>query len=101
MTDVPAPDLTAAPAGDSSSVSYRLSDISAHAVALPGALGLEKAHIVDVHAGRLHRRCPSSIQSEVRTPTTMVSTTGNPVSRAGLAGGAARRVRRAAGCDTR
>ncbi len=64
--DAPPPDVTAALSGDTSSVSYTLSDMAADSVALLDALELDSAHIVGasglrsgcagVHDRAAHRR---------------------------------------------
>jgi pimeloyl-ACP methyl ester carboxylesterase len=78
MTEAPAPNLTAALAGDLSSVSYTLSDMAADAVGLLNALGLQKAHIVGASmGGQIAQTMAIEHPGRVESLTSMMSTTGN------------------------
>jgi pimeloyl-ACP methyl ester carboxylesterase len=78
MTDAPAPNLTAALAGDLSSVSYTLSDMAADAVGLLDAFGFPKAHVVGASmGGAIAQTVAIEHPDRVRSLTSMMSTTGN------------------------
>jgi pimeloyl-ACP methyl ester carboxylesterase len=78
MTDAPPPDLPAVLAGDLSSVSYTLSDMSADTIGLLDALGLEKAHIVGASmGGAIAQTMAIERPDRVLSLTSMMSTTGN------------------------
>ncbi len=78
MTSAPTPNLPAALAGDFSSVSYTLSDMSADAVGLLDALEFEKAHVIGASmGGQIAQTMAIEHPERVRSLTSMMSTTGN------------------------
>ena len=78
LKDAPSPNLTAALAGDLSSVSYTLSDMAADAVGLLDFLGIGKAHVVGASmGGQIAQTIAIEHPGRVRSLTSMMSTTGN------------------------
>ncbi len=79
LTDVPAPDVMAALSGNSSSASYRLSDMAADTVGLLDTLGLDSAHLVGASMGGMIAQT-AAIESpgRVRSLTSIMSSTGDP-----------------------
>jgi pimeloyl-ACP methyl ester carboxylesterase len=78
LTDVPAPDLRAALAGDLSSVSYTVSDMAADSVGLLHVLGVESAHVVGASmGGAIAQTMAIEHPNRVCSLTSMMSTTGN------------------------
>jgi len=79
LSDAPAADVMALMAGDTSSASYRLSDMAADAVGLLDALGIESAHVVGASMGGMIAQTVAIEHPErVRTLTSIMSTTGDP-----------------------
>jgi pimeloyl-ACP methyl ester carboxylesterase len=77
MTDAAPPNLPAALAGDFSSASYTLSDMSADTVGLLDALGLEKVHVAGASmGGAIAQTMAIEHPDRVRSLTSMMSTTG-------------------------
>ncbi len=73
------PDLAAALAGDLSSASYTLSDMAGDAIGLLDALGIASAHIVGASMGAaIGQLAAIEHPQQVRSLTSMMSTTGNP-----------------------
>jgi pimeloyl-ACP methyl ester carboxylesterase len=78
MADAPPPNLPAALAGDLSSVSYTLSDMSADSAGLLDALNIEKAHVVGASmGGAIAQTMAIEQRPRVRSLTSMMSTTGD------------------------
>ncbi len=78
LTDAPPPDLSAALAGDLSSMSYTLSDMAADAVGLLDALGVQKAHLAGTSmGGAIAQTMAIEHPDRVRSLISMMSTTGN------------------------
>ena len=79
LTDAPMPDVRAALLGDTSSASYRLSDMAADTVGLLDALGLDSAHLVGASmGGMIAQTAAIEHPDRVRSLTSIMSTTGNP-----------------------
>ena len=77
--DAPEPDFQAALSGDTSSVSYDLSDMAADTVGLLDALELESAHLVGASMGGfIAQMIAIEYPDRVRSITSMMATTGNP-----------------------
>lgn len=80
MTGAPRPNLPAALAGDLSSASYTLSDMAADTVGLLDAIGLAKAHVVGASmGGMIAQTIAIEYPDRVRSLTSMMSSTGNPM----------------------
>ncbi len=78
MSGAPPPNLPAALAGDLSSVSYTLSDMSADAVGLLDAIGIGQAHVVGASmGGAIAQTMAIEHPGRVRSLTSMMATTGN------------------------
>jgi len=79
LHDAPAPDVTAALLGDTSSASYTLSDMAADTVGLLDALELDSAHVVGASMGGMISQCVAiEYPARVRSLTSIMSTTGDP-----------------------
>lgn len=79
MHDARAPDVMAAMSGDSSSASYKLSDMAGDSVGLLDALELESAHIVGASmGGMIAQTIAIEHPDRVRSLTSIMSTTGDP-----------------------
>jgi pimeloyl-ACP methyl ester carboxylesterase len=79
LTGVPAPDVGAALHGDSSSASYRLSDMAADTIGLLDALGLDSAHLVGASmGGMIAQTVAIEYAHRVRSLTSIMSSTGDP-----------------------
>ncbi len=79
LSDEPPGDLGALMLGDTSSASYRLSDMAADAVGLLDALGIESAHVVGASmGGMIAQTMAIEHPSRVRTLVSIMSTTGDP-----------------------
>jgi pimeloyl-ACP methyl ester carboxylesterase len=79
LTDAPMPDVRAALLGDTSSASYRLSDMAADTSGLLDALGLDSAHLVGASMGGMIAQTLAIEQPDrVRSLTSIMSTTGDP-----------------------
>lgn len=79
FTNAPTPDLTAALAGDFSSVSYTLSDMAADTVGLMDAFGFDSVHLVGASmGGMIAQTVAIEYPTRVRSLTSMMSTTGDP-----------------------
>jgi pimeloyl-ACP methyl ester carboxylesterase len=79
ITNAPAPDVGAALAGDSSSASYKLSDMAGDTVGLLEALGLPSAHIVGASmGGMIAQTVAIEHPGRVRSLTSIMSSTGDP-----------------------
>ena len=78
MTAAPAPDMTAALAGDYASVSYTLSDMAADAVGLLDALELDRVHVVGASMGGfIGQTMAIEHPARIRSLTSMMSSTGD------------------------
>jgi pimeloyl-ACP methyl ester carboxylesterase len=78
LSDAPAPDLGAIFRGDTSSASYRLSDMAGDTVGLLDALGLESAHLVGASmGGMIAQTMAIEHPRRVRTLTSVMSSTGD------------------------
>jgi pimeloyl-ACP methyl ester carboxylesterase len=79
MTDAPSPDVRAALRGNTSSASYRLSDMAADTVALLDPLGLDSAHLVGASmGGMIAQTAAIEHPRRVRSLTSIMSSTGDP-----------------------
>jgi pimeloyl-ACP methyl ester carboxylesterase len=79
MHDARPPDVIAAMSGDSSSASYKLSDMAGDSVGLLDALELESAHIVGASmGGMIAQTIAIEHPDRVRSLTSIMSTTGDP-----------------------
>jgi pimeloyl-ACP methyl ester carboxylesterase len=79
LTDAPMPDVRAALLGDTSSASYRLSDMAADTVGLLDAVGLDGAHLVGASmGGMIAQTMATEHPDRVRSLTSIMSTTGDP-----------------------
>ena len=79
LTDAPAPDVAAALLGDTSSASYRLSDMAADMVGLLATLGLDSAHLVGASmGGMIAQTAAIEYRRRVRSLTSIMSSTGDP-----------------------
>jgi len=79
LTDAPPGDIGALMQGDTSSASYRLSDMAADATGLLDALGLESAHVVGASmGGMIAQTMAIEFPERVRTLVSIMSTTGDP-----------------------
>jgi pimeloyl-ACP methyl ester carboxylesterase len=79
LADAPMPDVRAALLGDTSSASYRLSDMAADTVGLLDALGLDSAHLVGASmGGMIAQTAAIEHPDRVRSLTSIMSTTGDP-----------------------
>ena len=79
LTDAPFPDVRAALLGDTSSASYRLSDMAADTIGLLDALGLESAHLVGASmGGMIAQTAAIEHPLRVRSLTSIMSSTGDP-----------------------
>ena len=77
--DAPRPDLLAVIAGDSSTASYRLSDMAADTVGLLDVLGVPAAHLVGASLGGfVAQTLAIEYRERVLSLTSMMSTTGDP-----------------------
>ena len=78
LTHAPVPNVLAALRGDTSSASYRLSDMAADTVGLLDALGLDSAHLVGASmGGMIAQTAAIEYPVRVRSLTSIMSTTGN------------------------
>ncbi len=78
LHDAAPPDVMAALSGDSSSASYKLSDMAGDCVGLLDALGVESAHIVGASmGGMIAQTVAIEHPDRVRSLTSIMSTTGN------------------------
>lgn len=79
IEDGPRPDVLAAMQGDTSSASYKLTDMAADAAGLLDALGIERAHIVGASMGGMIAQT-FAIEYPQRTLSlcSIMSTTGDP-----------------------
>lgn len=79
LHDAPPPDVRAGFAGDTSSASYRLSDMARDTVGLLDALGLDSAHLVGASmGGMIAHEIAAGHPGRVRSLTSIMSTTGDP-----------------------
>ncbi len=79
LTDAPIPDVRAALTGDTSSASYRLSDMAADTIGLLDALGVDSAHLVGASmGGMIAQTAAIEYPERVRSLTSIMSTTGDP-----------------------
>lgn len=79
MLHAPPPNLPAVLQGDSSSVSYTLSDMAADAVGLLDALGMDDVHVVGASmGGGIAQLVALEYPARVRSLTSMMWTTGAP-----------------------
>jgi pimeloyl-ACP methyl ester carboxylesterase len=79
MTDAPAPDVGAALNGDSSSASYKLSNMAGDTVGLLDELQLPTAHLVGASmGGMIAQTVAIDHPGRVRSLTSIMSTTGDP-----------------------
>jgi pimeloyl-ACP methyl ester carboxylesterase len=79
MTNAPAPDVGAALTGDSSSASYKLSDMAVDTVGLLDALELLSAHVVGASmGGMIAQTVAIEHPDRVRSLTSIMSSTGDP-----------------------
>ena len=79
LTDAPMPDVRAALIGDTSSASYRLSDMAADTIGLLDALGVDSAHLVGASmGGMIAQTAAIEYPERVRSLTSIMSTTGDP-----------------------
>ena len=79
LVDAPPPDVRAALTGDTSSASYRLSDMAADTIGLLDALGLDSAHLVGASmGGMIAQTAAIEYPRRVRSLTSIMSSTGNP-----------------------
>ncbi|HET7050263.1 MAG TPA: alpha/beta hydrolase [Solirubrobacteraceae bacterium] len=79
MTDAPEPDVGAALTGDSSSASYKLSDMASDTVGLLDALELPSAHVVGASmGGMIAQTVAIEHPGRVRSLTSIMSSTGDP-----------------------
>ncbi|HEV3390200.1 MAG TPA: alpha/beta fold hydrolase [Solirubrobacteraceae bacterium] len=79
LPDAPMPDVRAVMTGDTSSASYRLSDMAADTVGLLDHLGLQSAHLVGASMGGMIAQTMAIESPErVRSLTSIMSTTGDP-----------------------
>jgi pimeloyl-ACP methyl ester carboxylesterase len=79
ITDGSAPDLGAALAGDTSSASYTLEDMSADGMGLLDALGVTDAHVVGASmGGMIAQTMAIRFPERVRTLCSIMSMTGDP-----------------------
>jgi pimeloyl-ACP methyl ester carboxylesterase len=79
LTDAPAPDVRAALTGDTSSASYRLSNMAADTIGLLDALGVDSAHLVGASmGGMIAQTAAIEHPGRVRSLTSIMSTTGDP-----------------------
>jgi len=80
FSDAPIPDFPAIQSGDFSTVSYSLSDMAADTVGLMDALGYDSVHLVGASmGGMIAQTIAIEYPHRVRTLTSMMSTTGNPL----------------------
>jgi pimeloyl-ACP methyl ester carboxylesterase len=79
LSDAPMPDVGAALRGDTSSASYRLSDMAGDTVGLLDALGLDSAHLVGGSmGGMIAQTAAIEHPDRVRSLTSIMSSTGDP-----------------------
>ena len=79
LADAPVPDVRAALLGDTSSASYRLSDMAADTIGLLDALGLDSAHLVGASmGGMIAQTAAIEYPPRVRSLTSIMSSTGDP-----------------------
>jgi len=79
LANVPAPDVTAALAGDTAGAPYTLSDMAADTVGLLDALELDGAHLVGASmGGMIAQTIAIEHPRRVRSLTSIMSTTGDP-----------------------
>jgi pimeloyl-ACP methyl ester carboxylesterase len=78
LDDAPKPDIYAIFGGDTSTVSYTLSDMAAETVGLLDALGIDDAHVVGASMGGMIAQAVAIEHPErVRSLTSIMSTTGD------------------------
>jgi pimeloyl-ACP methyl ester carboxylesterase len=78
LAGAPAPDLGAALLGNTSSASYRLSDMAADTVGLLDTLGLDSAHLVGASMGGMIAQAAAiEYPGRVRSLTSIMSSTGD------------------------
>lgn len=79
LSDAPAPDLAAIFRGDTSSASYKLSDMAGDTVGLLDALGLNSVHLVGASmGGMIAQTMAIEHPGRVRSLTSIMSSTGDP-----------------------
>jgi pimeloyl-ACP methyl ester carboxylesterase len=79
LHDAPMPDVRAALTGDTSSASYRLSDMAADTVGLLDHIGLDSAHLVGASmGGMIAQTVAIESPDRVRSLTSIMSSTGDP-----------------------
>ncbi|MBV8219655.1 MAG: alpha/beta hydrolase [Solirubrobacterales bacterium] len=77
VTDAPAPDLRAVMTGDTSSASYRLSDMAGDVIGLLDALELDSTHLVGASmGGMIAQTLAIEHPGRVRSLTSIMSSTG-------------------------
>lgn len=80
FSNAPVPDFSAIQSGDFSTVAYTLSDMAADTVGLMDALGYDRAHLVGASmGGMIAQTIAIEYPERVRSLTSMMSTTGNPL----------------------
>ncbi len=78
LSNAPAPDFTAAIAGDTSSASYTLSEMAADSVGLLDTMSIDSAHLVGASMGGFIAQTIAFEHPErVRSLTSMMATTGD------------------------
>ena len=78
LSDAPAPDIAAIFSGDTSSASYRLSNMAGDTIGLLDALGLDGAHLVGASmGGMIAQTVAIEHPGRVRSLTSIMSTTGD------------------------
>lgn len=79
LADATPPDVMAALGGDTSSATYKLTDMAADAIGLLDAIGVQKAHIVGASMGGMIVQTMAIEHPErLLSVTSIMSTTGNP-----------------------
>ena len=79
LSDAPAPDLAAIFRGDTSSASYKLSDMAGDTIGLLDTLGLDSVHLVGASmGGMIAQTIAIEHPGRVRSLTSIMSSTGDP-----------------------